>query len=235
MQKVTARFFKSGPEDWHLKKATEKEHFALVRSVTEAIQESGLVARLLRNNFDKFTHLLGPDIDMQTAPHVRISRPGQSSDFVAWHRDTFYGNSPWEMNVWFPIFELKKGAGLMIVAGSHRMPSREIETVDQDYGLEQAVKKGSVINRLGYPHTPKRDRVIATLKPSQVAVVRPRVGQAVIFFGCSAHKAANESSSTRVTVDLRVKNTHAPTNTKPGYYVPLHRGVLAETVAKFEG
>lgn len=56
----------------------------------------------------------------------------------------------------------------------------------------------------------------------------------IIFFRHMVHRAQNASQNTRISIDVRVKNMLAKTNTKPGYYQPLTRGVVSRYVEKME-
>lgn len=65
-------------------------------------------------------------------------------------------------------------------------------------------------------------------------IISPKVGQAIFFFSHMIHRAQNNSDKTRISIDVRVKNMFAPTNTKPGCYQPLTRGCVAQYAEKMQ-
>ena len=237
LQKIIRSFFHSvfhsEPDEWHKKNADQEAQIELVKKISDKISESGLTAELIESNIDYFVPLLGPDIDIQNIPHLRISRPMKESDLINWHRDTFYGNLPWEMNIWFPLFPLRRGAGLRILAGSHLGPSVNIREVKDLDPFRRTVTKGSLANQVGYLYSPKTDDTIANMKLSQTKLLSPKVGEIILFFGCAVHKAENTSKYTRISIDLRVRNAHTKTNTKANYYKPLSRGIIENCVSQF--
>lgn len=203
-----------------------------IESLTLELHRVDYIEQLIQKNIAIFSSLLGEDIDMQTHPHLRISRPKIAQDMVDWHRDSFYGNSAWELNIWIPIFQLGEGAGLLYAEGSHRIPSIDIQDAPQEH-QHHVIEKGSLENRLGFAYAPKSDATLRTLEAKTVKCLRPAVGECIVFFGCGLHRAMNESNITRLSLDLRLKQQHAPTNTKPGYFRAVHRGVVARVVQDF--
>jgi len=221
--------------DYHRKDVPQTDHIEFVRRMTQKIENGRAVVNLLRDNIDPLIQLLGPDIQVQAHPHLRVSRPNVESDFVDWHRDSFYGNTPWEINVWFPVFPLGTGSGLRLLPGSHRMPSQNVRDCRDNDSFRTEVKKGSFAHQIGYVYAPKTDDTLAKMKWDDTILLTPNFGQAILFFGSCIHKAQNLSELTRVSIDVRVKNTYAPTKTRPGYYLPLHRGIIDESASEFSG
>ncbi len=207
----------------------------LILEITNRVAESNLVTKLLFKERAFFTSLLGPDIDVQAKPHLRLSRPNANSEMIGWHRDSFYGNSPLEMNIWFPLAELKPGSGLALVSGSHVVPSVNIRTIEETDDFKKTITRGSSANKIGFQYSPKTDDSIAGLNHQTVHLVQPKLGQAIFFFGCMIHKAQNTSSVSRASIDARIKHPFTPTETKNEYYKPLCRGLIAECAKAFEG
>jgi hypothetical protein len=233
LQKLISSYFKTEILDWHVEDISQEEHVSLVKKITDEIVTSGSFIKVASDNLNLFTAIFGPDIDIQTVPHLRISRPKRESDLVNWHRDTFYGNSPWELNLWLPIFPLEEGAGLKLLPCSHRATSRNIrDELDPDE-FRSTVKKGSTADQIGYIHSPKTDDTISNLKPGDIVTLTPKVGEAILFFGCMVHRAINQSPKTRISMDFRLKTALAPTGTRNGYYRSLCRGVIANCVQEF--
>ncbi|OGR84389.1 MAG: hypothetical protein A2901_08215 [Elusimicrobia bacterium RIFCSPLOWO2_01_FULL_54_10] len=221
---VRSYFSGSQPSALKLAGLMQDEHTLLVKKINDKIMESRLVRDLIRENSGTFERFLGPAIDIQAAPHLRLSRPRLESDLVGWHRDSFYGNKPWEVNVWFPVFKLLPGAGLRILPGSQREPSRNVRDATDSDPFRAGVKKGSLAHQIGHVYSPKIDDTLAAMKIEDTDLIAPKVGQAIFFFGSCAHKAQNHSSGVRVSIDLRMKNAYAASGTRTGYYEPLCRG-----------
>ena len=233
LQACCEQFQEASPRQWHLSALDSPRHIEDVRKLSDRIVALDLVPQLLKENVASFIPLLGPDINAQRVPHLRVSRPNQESDFVDWHRDTFYGNSPWELNLWFPLYPLQDGAGIRIVPGSHRAASENIRDAYDDDPFRTSVTKGSVANQMGYLYQPKTDDSIVNLRQTDSVLIAPRYGSAVLFFGSCVHRAQNNSCETRVSIDLRLCNMHTKTECKPDYYKPLSRGVVYQAAREF--
>lgn len=220
-------------------KSLDFETYAVkVKAAVDQMTKSEIVKKLLSTKKELITTLCGPDVDYQGMPHIRVSRPKAKTDVSGWHRDTFYGNSPYEINVWFPIFDLPKGAGLRFLPGSHRVPAKNVRPAEipAEVASQRKVEKGSVANQIGFLYAPQTEDLIVNMKPEADVLVAPKVGQAIVFFASSLHSGATGvEDGVRVSVDIRVRNCHAPTNTKPGFYVPLFRGLVAECANEFLG
>jgi hypothetical protein len=233
IQGLVKSAFPFNPVEWHmLPGLTNEQHVEQVKKAVDLIVDSRLVIKLIEANKDLFFPFTGPDLDIQTAPHLRVSRPETESDMVDWHRDSFYGSTPWELNIWFPIFPLEPGAGLRVLPGSHAIPSEVRETVDPNE-FRKTVEKGSTAHKIGFVYAPKTDDTIEAMKPGASVLNTPPYGSFVIFFGCAVHRAQNRSCKTRVSIDVRIKNSLAPTNTRPGYYQTLNNGTVTAVARRF--
>jgi len=221
LRRLVEKLFPQPPQHWHARNVSMEEHLRQVEQLTLAVGESGLVEELVSDHRALFEGVLGPEIDIQTQPYVRVSRPNAESDFIDWHRDTFYGNAPQELNLWFPVLPLATGAGLTLVPGSHLEPSENVtDLVDSD-PFRRTVVRGSIAHRMGYLYAPKTDDTISRLSPEKILLLTPKWGEAVLFFASTVHRAVNASDETRITVDVRLKNHDLMTSTKSGYYRPL--------------
>lgn len=220
---------------FHESNLTIDAQVELVLQITNRIASSDLVTKLLFHERAFFMSLLGPDIDVQSKPHLRLSRPSTASDLIGWHRDSFYGNSPLEMNVWFPLAELQGDAGLMLVSGSHVVPSENIRDVEETDDFKKTITKGSSANKIGFQYSPKTDDSIVGMKSEGVHLLQPKFGEAILFFGCMIHKAQNVSPVSRASIDVRVKHALAATETKAHYYKPLCRGLISTCADAFLG
>lgn len=234
IQKAVRAHFSDDPTLWHENTAVSQlDHLHLAKKINVAIAQGDFVKKLLADNLAPFREIVGPNLDIQATPHLRISRPEKEEDLVDWHRDSFYGNAPWEMNLWFPLFALEEGAALLFVEGSHLTPSRNIRVAKDANEFRSSVTAGSVAHDMGYVYLPKTDDTIVNMNPAQVRCLSPDVGSGVFFFGCGIHRAQNLSKHTRVTLDVRIRDAHTPTTTKPGYYQPLCRSVVSRCANEF--
>ncbi len=209
-----------------------------VKAAVDEMTRSEIIKKLLTGRKDLIATLCGPDVDYQGMPHIRVSRPNAKTDTSGWHRDTFYGNSPYEVNIWFPVFDLPKGSGLRFLPGSHRVPAKNVRDalVPDEVASKRKVEKGSVANQIGFLYAPQTEDLIETMDPQADVLVAPKVGEAIVFFASLLHAGATGTEDgIRVSVDIRVRNCHAPTKTKPGFYVPLFRGLVAECANEFLG
>ena len=53
--------------------------------------------------FDDLVSILGPDISVQKKLNFSIHMPGDSSSVLDIHSDTWSGESPFQLNLWFPL------------------------------------------------------------------------------------------------------------------------------------
>lgn len=233
LKSVVAAFLPVAPDEWHTLNVAQDDWIRLTKQITDKVVETDIITELLRGNAEPFEQLFGPDVDVQRVPHVRMSRPDTESDLIDWHRDTFYGNTPWELNLWFPVFPLRDGAGLRLLPGSHRRGATGVRPVQDTDAFRRTVTKGSAANEIGYLYQPKTDDTIDRLTLEQTTLLAPKVGEAILFFGSTVHKAQNRSTHTRVSMDVRLRNMHAPTSTKPGYYRPLLRGPVQQSIDEY--
>jgi len=233
IQRSIESVFPCWPTEWHTQRACQDDHIALVKKAQDELARTDLVTTLVDGELNALLPLLGPDIDIQSIPLLRISRPSHESDFVDWHRDSFYGNLPHELNLWFPVYPLRPGAGLMLVEGSHVVPSRNIRVVSDDNEFRKTIEKGSVANKLGYAYSPKTDDAISNKDPRQIKLIAPPWGHGVVFFGCMVHRAQNQSDETRLSIDARLRNAYTRTEINPGYYKALCRGIVDNCSQQF--
>ncbi len=234
IQNIVRSIFPCEPIELHRVNLSLDERLLLIKKAQDAIGKRKLVRDLLLNNSALFSELLGPDVDIQTNPYLRVSRPNLETDLVDWHRDTFNGNEYCELNIWFPVFPLEQGSGLTLLEGSHLISSKNIAYVDEENEFRKTVTKGSVANQLGFLYARKTDDSIRALDKNKVRMLAPHVGQAVFFFGHMVHRAQNHSSKTRLSIDVRIKNSFAQTKTKPGYYESFLKGRISRYVESME-
>ena len=214
-------------EEYHHHIKTEEEHTALQIEVTKAFREQGFGPTILERQSSFFQELLGPDIFGQANPYLRITRPHKPQDNIGYHRDTFYGGSPYELSVFVPFVNLPKESSLSVLSGSHihsedKYPTTQVENTDAD------VRKGTPKHQLGFLYAPK------VMDPSVDKRMEPiplKIGQALIFCLSTVHGSQlNSGNISRWSSDMRIMSALAPVDlsARPDYYKPLCYSVVTQ-------
>lgn len=163
-------------------------------------------------------HLIGLDIMVQYNPYLRIARPNKPQDNIGYHKDTQYGQSPYELAVHIPFVDLNKKSAIRVISGSHLMAERAFSAVTPE---GPRIEKGSIENHIGRPYMPK---CLAMPEGMEITPLSVKVGQAAIFTPAIFHgQEVNEGSVTRVSCDLRFVNSRAPVELKQG---KVHAGYI---------
>lgn len=178
-----------------------------------------------------FNALLGRDLHIQQQPFLRISRPGIPDDNIGLHRDTWYGDTPYEISVWIPFTDTDEGNALRVAPGSH-VWSEEAHPVER---FDGGVEKGSVKHSLGFIHgQPKR-----LADPVGTKALPVRVGQMIVFSLALLHgQEVNRSTRTRMSMDVRLANSLAPVkfsrSRNPNYYERLFTSPVTEAALRYQ-
>jgi hypothetical protein len=218
---------------YHQRVRDQETHIRTVARLTEAVNGTHLIETLFRPEEAFVQSLLGPDVVIQNAPHLRVGRPGEERDSIDLHRDSFYGSSIWHLNFWFPLIPLGPGSGLLLGAGTHRQPSRHVRDKSFPDAFRASVEKGSVENQLGFVYRRRTDDTIEGLQPDGLTLVAPQIGSYLLFFGCMVHGGINRSDRTRWTMDVRFSKMEDGSVVKPGYFRDFCRGVVRRVGAEF--
>ena len=99
-----------------------------------------------------FREILGPDIVKQANPFLRIARPGKRQDNIGYHRDSFYGGTPYELSFFVPFVDLGPGNTMSVISGSHIEAEAHYPTTQY---VSQEVQKGDSKHQLGFMYAPK--------------------------------------------------------------------------------
>ncbi len=202
-------------EQYHQFIRDDQVHTELQIALTEYVRSSEVLQNIILDNRVLFEQLVGPDMDIQIKPYLRITRPGKSKDNIGYHRDTFYGGSPHEISVMIPFMELDSGNALRVQPKSHRVPEKDIPLVQT---VSEDVTKGSAKHGLGFLYAPKN------IDPSYNLNMQPmplKMGQVLAFSLATLHGTiGNDSVNTRWSVDMRIMCHHAPVDLslRPTYY-----------------
>lgn len=186
--------------------------------------------RVLRAEMTYFRTFIGGDLHVQRKPFLRISRPGVEDDNIGLHRDTWYGDTPYEISVWIPFTDTDEFNALRVAPGSH-LWSEEAHPVERIAGK---VEKGSLKHSLGFIHgQPKRMASAVDAFPLPV-----RVGTMIVFSLALLHGVeVNRSTRTRISMDIRLTNSLAPVkfsrSRDDNYYEPLATTQVTEAARKY--
>lgn len=175
---------------------------------------------------------IGYDILIQERPFLRIARPNKESDNIGFHRDTAYGQSPFEVAVHVPLIELDINSCLKFLPNSHTEPELKYKTKKVE---NNNVVKGSKKHEMGHPYAPK-NLIIEEEKMSPQPL---KLGQAVIFPPSTMHgQEINLGKKTRFSYDFRIVSPFAPINIRKDFssrgYTELNKSVVTKVAEEYE-
>lgn len=213
--------------DYHQFVQDDELHTDIQLEMLEFLHETELHLDVLTKNISVIKLLMGPDVEVQVSPHLRIARPGKPQDNIGFHSDIDYGNTSYEMSCVIALNKLDESGALKILPASHARPQLPTIAVVND-----EAQKGSKLNRLGVPYMYKR--IVDESYKEDIVPIPINIGEILFFcLGLVHGQEINNSSDTRWSIDCRVKNIHAPTNTREGYYKPLSKSPLTQAAEKF--
>jgi len=171
--------------------------------------------------------LIGLDIMVQYRPYLRMARPEKTQDNIGYHRDTQYGQTPYELAVHIPFVDLDENSSLRVISGSHILPESAFPIIE---GVETTVTKGSLDHKMGKPYSPRRMPLPDGMKTEPLSM---RVGQAALFSPAIFHgQELNQGNVTRVTTDVRFVNSNADVELRLGKvhagYVPVTKSPVQQ-------
>lgn len=212
-------------EGYHELVTDDKVHTQWQIELTQFFRTERFGPTIIRENVEFFTDLLGPDLNVQSNPYLRITRPGKPQDNIGYHRDTFYGGSPFELSVLVPYVDVSRESALSILSGSHFRPESDFPTTQVQ---SQDVTKGSPKHQLGFLYAPK------IIDPNCLVGLEPiplQLGEVLIFTLATVHGSVeNQGNLSRWSSDIRVMNALAPVDlsARPTYYEKLSQSVVTE-------
>jgi len=147
--------------------------------------------------------LIGLNLMVQFKPFLRIARPGNRDDNIGFHKDTQYGQSPYELAVHVPFVDLDESSSLQVISGSHLHDEKNYTSIKSKNLI---VSKGSLEHSLGKPYAPKNLAIPENANPD---FLDAKVGQVAIFSPALFHgQEINNGNHTRVTTDLRIVDSN---------------------------
>jgi hypothetical protein len=183
---------------------SDDDHPRIQWELVNFFWDNDFCVQIGRGQIDFFRAFIGPDLHIQSRPYLRIARPGREDDNIGFHRDTFYGQSPYEVAVHVPLLDLDAESCLKFLPGSHIAPESAFQVVDLG---DAAWGRGSQKHEMGFPYAPKAiGGDLSTLVPRPLAF-----GQVMVFTPAMVHgQDINRGTATRFSFDFRVVNSFAP-------------------------
>jgi hypothetical protein len=212
-------------ENYHQFIEDDVTHTDIQFTLTQFFWEQELGKKVISAQIEFFKSFLGEDINVQSKPHLRITRPNKPQDNIGYHRDTYYGCLPFEISVLVPYVDLPAESSLSVLSGSHTLAESNFPTTQVE---NPAVSKGSVKHQLGFLYAPK---IIDPSRTIGMESIPLALGEALIFSLATVHGSVeNQGNVSRWSSDIRVVNALAPLSPslKPGYYEKLTRSVVTE-------
>ncbi|MCK4934688.1 MAG: phytanoyl-CoA dioxygenase family protein [Simkaniaceae bacterium] len=217
-------------ENYHLSINDDDAHTKIQMEMTQFFRNEKFGLKVIEPQLSFFKEFIGQDLLIQKDPYLRITRPEKPQDNIGYHRDTFYGGSPYEVSVLVPYVDLTAKSSLEVLSGSHTasetlFPTTKIQNTDKK------ITKGSDIHQLGFLYAPKLMNDSISEKMQGIPL---KVGQALIFSLALVHGSTmNRGPSTRFSTDIRILNAFAPVDlsARPNYYETLCHSTVT-TAAK---
>lgn len=186
--------------------------------MTHCLWEREFSAKFGRACLPLLKELIGCDLMIQHQPYLRVARPGHAEDNIGFHKDSQYGQTPYELVLHVPFVDLEDGMALRVISGSHIVNESEYPSEPK-----KRHEKGSPMHRAGFPYAP---RVLTVPQGKETMPLTMKVGQVAVFFPTIFHgQEVNNGRHMRVTTDLRVVATNRCRSDKIGtgqnQYVPL--------------
>lgn len=169
---------------------------------------------------------------MQTNPYLRMARPGKEQDNIGYHRDTYYGTSPYELFVLIPYVDVPAESALKVISGSHIHFEMTYLTTRIDHPNPE-IYKGSKKHQVGFLYSPK---VMQPQIEEQMEPVPLKVGQALLFSLAIVHGSRiNLGKTTRWSLDVRVRSTYAPVEMgeRVTSYETVHNSVVTHCANQY--
>lgn len=207
-------------EDYHKEVEDDQLHTETQIKMTEFFRKNQLGKPIIEAQLSLLKPFVGLDLFVQRNPYLRMARPGKPQDNIGYHRDTYYGGSPYELSVLVPYVDIAAPSALQVMTGSHTLPDDYFPTT-QISNPDAKVTKGSSKHQLGFLYAPK---VMDPSIEKNMLAVPLKIGQAIAFSLSTVHGCiVNNGEATRWSSDIRVMNSFAPVDlsARPDYYEPL--------------
>ena len=219
-------------EEYHAEVEDDTQHTDIQIKMTEFFRKQQFGKAIIEKQLPLFKPFMGLDLCVQRSPYLRMTRPGKPQDNIGYHRDTYYGGSPYELSVLIPYVDVAAPSALQVMTGSHSLPENHFPTM-QIENPDEDVRKGSAKHKLGFLYAPK------VMNPSvgkDMIAIPLKLGQAIAFNLSTVHgSVVNNGTATRWSTDIRVMNAFAPVDlsARPDYYEPLSRSAITTQAQEY--
>jgi sporadic carbohydrate cluster 2OG-Fe(II) oxygenase len=181
-----------------------KEHHKVQSEFQKIIFKKKIHYNLIKFYKSYFAQILGQDIAATTSVNFRAVRPKKNIDNIGFHRDTDLGHTPYEINVWVPLFDTNKSNSLYILPKSHQ------KKLDYFKFTKMKTKfiRGGNENKLGYFY---KSFKFKNLNHKKMIPIVCKFGQIIIFYSSCIHGTkTNTSNETRFSFDFNISNSFFP-------------------------
>jgi len=151
---------------------------------------------------DALSVIVGNELVMQKNINLSIQFPNDSSSLLETHADTWSGDSPYEVVVWFPLVDCYKTKSMYILSPEK---SKELNENFSDYAGNTSDQLFEAISR-------------------DVEFIKINYGQFMIFNQSLPHgNRVNLESETRISMNCRFKSLFSPYNDKKlgEFFIPI--------------
>jgi len=93
-------------EDYHKEIDDDALHSDIQVKMTEFFRKQKFGKAIIEKQLPLFKSFMGLDLFVQRNPYLRMARPEKPQDNIGYHRDTFYGGSPYELSVLIPYVDV---------------------------------------------------------------------------------------------------------------------------------
>jgi len=207
----------------------DASHTEIQIQMTRFFRENRLGPKVIASSLALFQSFLGLDLFVQRNPYLRMTRPFKEQDNIGYHRDTFYGGSPYELSVLVPFVDVPAESSLKVLSGSH-VHSEEMYPTHQ---VDGGISKGSAKHQLGFLYAPK---LMDASIEGQMKGIALKMGQCLVFSLSTVHGSrVNTGEVTRWSSDIRVMHALAPVDlsARPDYYMPLSYSSITKCVQRY--
>ena len=213
---------KANLESYH-KIIDDKIHEKVQWHLCNYFRKNKFCHKIALEQIDLLRQIVGTDLLVQKDPFLRIARPNKENDNIGFHRDTVYGQSPYEISILITLVDLNTKECLKYLPRSHLKSDKKFQFLES---VNSSVQKGSKKHKLGFPYSPK----IPKIKSEDFDSPSLKFGQAIIFSPSIVHgQKINKGKNTRFSFDFRVVNKFAPINIQTksnrGYEVLTQSGI----------
>ena len=194
----------------------QRTYYELCQFLMKTLAEMQLTRRLVESQAEIISAVLSNAVILQGQPMVRVKRPGKA-DVVPAHRDIFYGESYFDLNIWTPlVFPGGADPLFKIVPGSHLLGYGDVP-----FHLEPDPDADTMIRGSGRPYLHKiiEPEFLAAQRFAEIPVP---LGQALLFFPAAIHAGPSTvPNGTVLTFDFRIRHCYLPdrfSHNKKGFY-----------------